>query len=146
MKIKHYEKCSWRCTSSCMWLAAITHWSGETNPLLLQNLLAIKQVGKHPRNSLSSCCWSLLLRISVPEAKSLSQLRKRHDYLIRLRLKRHISFNSLCPGSWTFVELDFLIMDDQQLEDIFSISHKNLRPRLHILFLGTDDVRRDDVN
>ena len=159
MKITHYEKRGWRCMSSCLWLAAITHWilarqKHHHHHLLLflrhhhhhQNLLAFKQESKHPRNSLSSCCWSLLLRISVLEAKSLCQLRKRHDYPIRLRLRYHRSFNSLCLRSLTFFELEFLIMDDQQLDEVFSITPTNLRTWLHILFLGTNGVRRDDVS
>ena len=37
-------------------------------------------------------------------------------------------------------------MDDQQLDEVFSITPTNLRTWLHILFLGTNGVRRDDVS
>lgn len=43
------------------------------------------------------------------------------------------------------VELEFLIMDVQQLSDIFSITLTNLRAVLNVLFLETNDVRSDDV-
>ena len=119
--------------------------SGETQTSSSPSESPSNQPGKHSRNSLSSCWWSLFLRITVLEPKSLNQLRKRHDYLIRLSLRYHRSFSTLCLRSWTVVELKFLIMDDQQLEDIVNVTRRNLRTWLHALCLGTNDVRRGDA-
>ena len=119
--------------------------SGETKTSFSPSESPSNQAGKHSRNSLSSCWWPLFLRISVLEPKSLNQLRKRHDYLIRLKHRYHKSFKSLSLRSWTVVELEFLIMDDQQLEDIVRSTRTNLRTWIHTLCLGKNDVRRDDV-
>ena len=102
-------------------------------PLLLQNLLA---ASRHPRNSLSSCCCSLLIPVNVlelsdasfSESKPLSKLQNHHDPLLMLWL-RFLSF----------ISVDSRIMGVQQLEDNLSIIHAHLYAWLNILGLEANN-------
>jgi hypothetical protein len=95
--------------------------------LPLQNLL---------KNFLSSCCYSLLVPVSVlkhfdassNESKPLSQLRNSHGPPTALRLRIISFFNgALLPNFKKFFECELLASLVQQLEDNFSAIGTNLR-------------------
>lgn len=118
----------------------------QTPLLVLQNLLIDS---KHPHNSLSSFCCSMLLPIDAPKQLDtslnkptpLSQIQNQHTTLLRLRLRLHSLFaGDLLPKFNRMVERGLLITEVQQIEDIFSIVGKNVSVWLSILGLEATDV------
>ena len=98
--------------------------------LLLQNLLT---TSKHPHNSLSSCCCSLLVPYIVLEHpgasfKSVQATQPNSKPSWRFKL-RFLSFfkGVLFQKFKSVVERELLVMGVQRLEDIFSIVSTNLR-------------------
>jgi hypothetical protein len=144
--VQHYR---WRCTSPWGWLEEIKRWSlaRQTHPLIVQNLLT---ASKHPHSSLSSCCSSLPVPITVlkhldasfSQSNPLSQLRHHQGALLRLRLNS-LSFlkGALPPNFNKMVRREIMNVVVQQPLNTFSIVCTNLCAWLNILWLGTNDVR-----
>jgi len=118
--------------------------------IFLQNLLISS---KQHQRSLSNYCCLLLIWINVSryhsKSKSLRQLRKSDDHLLRLKLK--FTFLNSCKSTLLqnfkkLVEHEFLIRGVQQLENMFSIARKDLYSWLNTVCLGANDLSRYDVS
>jgi hypothetical protein len=116
----------------------IKHWSLNWQPPLFP---------LHPRSSPYSFCCVLVLRINscnaFSESKPLNQLRNRHCPILMFMLR--FSKGSLRLNFNKIINCELVIMEVQQLEDIFSIVRTNLRAWRNILSRQTNGVsRRDD--
>jgi len=148
--ICNVQRYRWRCTSLWRWREESKHWSlAMQRPLLLlQNLLVSR---KHLRNSLSRCYWSLRASIivlkqlvaSFSQSKPISTTQNRCGAFLLFRL-RFLSFlkGALLPNFNKVCERVLLIAVIQLLEHIFSIGRTDLRFRLSILVLWTNDLSR----
>jgi hypothetical protein len=97
-----------------------------------------------------SCCCSLPVPVNVfkhldasfSQSKPLSQLQHRYGPLLRLRLRSLCSFMAaLLPNFNKTVRRELLIMEVQQIDDVFNILCTNIRA-----WINTSDLEEKELS